>query len=149
MLKVLRKVNRAKAEGMLMPGVSNTLSLMKSWSNRKMQLGAVSGLVVEVTNLIPSPGAGLVATHPAGSAGAVTPSKFSMKIVLHGVTEGEAVGVGVGTGPAWATRESKRTNDASKPRRSIWDGRRIFIGGTLLLHRCVSSGGTESTLLLL
>jgi len=42
--------------------------------------GAVFGDVVEVTqSVVPE---ALLATHPAGKAGAVTPSKFSVKKVV-------------------------------------------------------------------
>jgi hypothetical protein len=65
-------------------------------------LGAVSGVVVEVTQS-GAPPCALVATHPAGRAGAVTPSKFSLK-EPHGVGEGVpvAVAVAVGVGVAVA-----------------------------------------------
>ena len=47
--------------------------------------------------MVPSPATGLLATHPAGKAGAVTESQFS----LHGpdgvgLTVGDDEGVGVG-----------------------------------------------------
>jgi hypothetical protein len=48
-------------------------------SAAKAELGAVSLLFVEVTKLTP-PRTG-AAVHPAGMAGAVTPSKFSEKVV--------------------------------------------------------------------
>src|SRR6187397_19530 len=55
--------------------------------------------------MVPSPGSGLVATHPAGNAGAVTPSKFSTHgpdgLVL-APTVAVAVGVGTGVPPAVA-----------------------------------------------
>src|SRR5450432_1989544 len=60
-------------------------------------LSPPSGVSTEVTHITPSPGSGLLATNPGGSAGAVTPSKFS----VHGpegvgVGVGDAAGVGVG-----------------------------------------------------
>src|SRR6266850_789475 len=80
----------------------------------KAELGGLSGIVVAVTHITPSPAIGFVATHPAGSAGAVTPSKFSMHggaadglgeggatvavAVAVGVGDTPGVGVGVGTG---------------------------------------------------
>ena len=61
------------------------------------QLGAVSGSMVEVTHRMPLPEPPV--DQPGGSAGAVTPSKFSAKIMLpHGVAEGAGVTVGVGVG---------------------------------------------------
>ena len=66
--------------------------------------GAVSGVMVEVTHMVPSPGTGFDATQPAGRTGATTPSKFSENVVLHGVGVGVGVGgtvdvaVGVGDG---------------------------------------------------
>ena len=61
-------------------GVSSRLSLMTDGSLTNAALGAESGLVVEVTQRIPSPATALAASQPAGSAGAVTPSKFSEKL---------------------------------------------------------------------
>src|SRR5262245_3741549 len=81
---------------MEMFGVTRTLSLTPSWSAMKASLGAVSGVVVEVTHIVPSPGIRLVAVQSAGKAGAVTPSKFSLKTV------GPQVGVGVTVPPAVA-----------------------------------------------
>lgn len=74
----------------------------------------MSGELVVVTHIVPSPGSGLLATQPGGNAGAVTESKFSLKMTvpfpLHGVgvaeaeaegeEEGEEVGVAVGVGEA-------------------------------------------------
>src|SRR5436190_20334971 len=61
----------------------------------KAALGGLSGVVVVVTHVIPSPGSGFDATQPDGNAGAVTLSKFS----VHGP---EGVGVGLGPPPAVA-----------------------------------------------
>src|SRR6187551_190716 len=72
-------------------GVIRTLSLIPSWSGIKASLGAVSGVVVEVTHSVPSPGSMFEATQPAGRAGAITPSKFSLKIVPAHVAVGVAV----------------------------------------------------------
>src|SRR6202049_647455 len=94
-LKLLRKLITAAAELTLMGRLSSTLSLTPSWSGMKAALGAVSGVAVEVTHRVPSPGSGFVATQPVGSAGAVTPSKLS----VHGPPPGVAVGVGVGVPP--------------------------------------------------
>src|SRR5437762_5212967 len=82
------------------PTLSTTLSLIPSWSGTKTSLGALSGTTVEVTHMTPSPGSGLVAVQPVGSAGAVTLSQFSMH---GGPAEGlglaEGAGVGVGEAP--------------------------------------------------
>src|ERR1051325_457249 len=72
----------------------------------KALLGGLCDVSVDVTHRTPSPGSGFVAVQPAGNAGAVTPSQFSMHssvppIVAVGVAEGGgdapivAVGVGV------------------------------------------------------
>src|SRR5262245_30885723 len=94
--KLFRKRNTGDNEVIEMSGVTRTLSLMPSWSGMKASLGAVSGVVVEVTHIIPSPGIIFDATQPAGKAGAVTPSKFSLKTVA------PQVGVGVTVPPAVA-----------------------------------------------
>src|SRR6266850_150634 len=81
-----------------MSRLSRYLSLIPSWSGMKASLGAVSGLIVEVTHISVSPEA-FVAVQPAGSAGAVTPSKFSMHA---GCGDGVGVaggGVGLGVTP--------------------------------------------------
>src|SRR5437762_1821057 len=78
---------------MAIGGVSRYLSLTTAGSLTKASFGAVSGVVVEVTHSIPSGFIPLVATQPAGSAGATTPSKFCANAVLHG----PAVGVGDAT----------------------------------------------------
>src|SRR5438132_8504580 len=83
-LKLLRKLMTAEADVIVMGRLSRTLSLIPSWSGMKASFGAVSGVTVEVTHMIPSPGSGFVATQPAGSAGATTPSKFSENVALHG-----------------------------------------------------------------
>ena len=63
--------------------------------------GALSGVTIEVTHRIPSPGSGLVAVQPAGNAGAVTASKFSAKggpALALGDAAAVAVAVAVGVG---------------------------------------------------
>src|SRR4030095_15386855 len=92
-LKLLRKVKVAEAELTTMLRVVRYLSLTPFWSSTNASLGAVSGVTVEVTHLIPLSGGAplLVEVHPAGIAGAVRLSKFS----VHG---GAGVGVAVGTG---------------------------------------------------
>jgi len=62
-------------------------------SGAKASFGAVSGVVVDVTHGLSAPVAAVV--QPAGSAGAVTPSKFSPQPVT-GVPVAVAVGVFVG-----------------------------------------------------
>src|SRR6266446_8045500 len=91
-LKLFRKLNVAEAEVTVIFRLSRYLSLIPFWSGMNASLGAVSGVTVEVTHMVGSgiPTVPFVATHPAGSAGAVTPSKFS--------THGAALGVGVATG---------------------------------------------------
>ena len=51
-------------------------------SGPKAAFGVVSGLLVEVVHAMPLPVVSVV--HPAGSAGAVTPSKFSWNKVDNG-----------------------------------------------------------------
>src|SRR5678815_2703871 len=68
-----------------------------------MLLGGLSDIVVVVAHIVPSPGSGLLATQPAGNAGAVTLSQFS----THGpdglgLAPTVAVGVGTGVPPAVA-----------------------------------------------
>ena len=86
---------------MAMEGVSRYLSLTVAGSSTNASLGAVSGVVVEVTQSGAGP-APLVATQPAGRAGATTPSKFSVNAVLQGppvaVGDGATVAVAVGVG---------------------------------------------------
>src|SRR5436190_458255 len=80
-------------------GVSRCLSLTTAGSFTNASFGAVSGVVVEVTHKIPSGFMTLAATQPAGNAGAVTPSKFSLKTVpAHGLPVAVAVAVAVGVG---------------------------------------------------
>ena len=80
-------------------GVSRRLSLTTEGSFTKASLGALSGVVVEVTQSGDGPVA-LAAIQLAGKAGAVTPSKFSANAVPPhgGVGDGVGVAVGVGDG---------------------------------------------------
>jgi hypothetical protein len=78
------------------------LSLIVAGSLTNASLGAVSGVVVEVTHKIESGLTALLATHPVGKAGAVTPSKLSFKTVAHGVPLPAAVAVAVAVGVALA-----------------------------------------------
>src|SRR5439155_13046807 len=72
-------------------GVSRRLSLTTAGSLTKASFGGVSGVVVEVTHTIPSGFIALAATHPAGKAGAVTPSKLSFNTVPAHVGDGDGV----------------------------------------------------------
>lgn len=76
-LKLLRKLNCAVAEFIGMPTESSRLSLTTSASLINALFGAELGVVVVVTHIGAGPAA-FVATQPNGSAGAVTPSKFSV-----------------------------------------------------------------------
>ena len=94
-LKKLRKLNCAAGDVITMFGVSRSLSVTTAGSSINASLGGVSGVVVDVTH-IGAPPVALVATHPAGNAGAVTPSKFSFNAVpAHGVPVGDGAGVPV------------------------------------------------------
>jgi hypothetical protein len=81
-------------------GVSRSLSVTTGGSSTNASFGGESGVVVVVTQNGAVPVA-FDATHPAGSAGAVTPSKFSFNAVpAHGgvpvgVADGADVGVAV------------------------------------------------------
>ena len=85
--KLLRKDNLAVAVEMAMVGVSSTTSVTTAGSGMKAALGAVSAggagvPALEVTQLtVPGGPVTTVAVHPAGSAGATPPSKFSVKAV--------------------------------------------------------------------
>src|SRR5262249_10258261 len=57
-------------------GVSRSLSLTRPGSSTNAAFGAELGMTVDVVHSGAGPAA-FVATHPAGNAGAVTPSKFS------------------------------------------------------------------------
>ena len=127
-LKLFRNRKTEVTLGIVIGGLSRTLSLIPSWSGMKAALGAVSGVMVEVTQSVPSPGSGFVATQPAGSAGAVTPSKFSLQITVptQGVgvgvgVVGVGVGVGVGQTPSVivmvSTRHPGAATAASDPKR--------------------------------
>ena len=87
----MRKVICALAELIERFGESSRLSVTTFGSSINAVFGAVSGVVVDVTQSGAAPIA-LLATQPAGRAGAVTESKFSVN-VPHGVVEGAAVAV--------------------------------------------------------
>src|SRR6185436_11672103 len=102
--KLLRNVSTAAAVCTCTLSRSTTLSLTPSWSGTNALFGGLSDEVVEVAKPTPSPGTGLDATHPAGNAGAVTPSKFSVHVppppgVGVGVPPPPGVGDGVGVPP--------------------------------------------------
>src|SRR5438093_4118 len=89
---------------MAMLGELSCLSLIAAGSSTNAALGDVSaagdGLPeLEVTHSGAGPLA-FVAVHPAGKAGGVTPSKFSLNVVtgVHGVGVGVGVSIGVGVG---------------------------------------------------
>src|SRR3982751_2051126 len=92
-LKLLRKVSCAEAELTMMLRETRYLSLTPFWSSTNALLGAVSDTLAVVFHVTPLSGGdpSLLAVHPVGRAGAVTPSKFS----THG---GAGVGVAVGAG---------------------------------------------------
>ena len=71
-------------------GVSRRLSVTTDGSSINASLGGVSGVAVVVTQS-GAPPVALDAVQPAGSAGAVTESKFSLN-------DEQGVGVGVGVG---------------------------------------------------
>src|ERR1700730_17088411 len=100
-LKLLRKLNVAAADVTLMLREIRYLSLIPFWSGMKASLGGVSAVSVVVTHRVGSgiPIVSFIATHPAGRAGAVTPSKFSMHAGCGvGLGLGDATGVGEGDG---------------------------------------------------
>src|SRR5688572_20737398 len=63
---------------MAMVGVTRTLSLMRSRLAANAPFGGVSDSLSLVTQSLGSP-SNVLLLHPAGSAGAVTPSKFWVK----------------------------------------------------------------------
>src|SRR5436305_14708518 len=115
MLKRFWKVRTPPPAGAAIVGVINSVLPILVTSGANASLGALAGLVVVVTHGTSIPVAAVV--HPAGSAGATTPSKFCVNAVPHGVPEGVADGVavavavgvplGVGLGhpppPSWET----------------------------------------------
>jgi hypothetical protein len=96
MLKRFWEVNIPPPAGAAIVGVINSVLPILLTSGANASFGALAGLVVEVTHATSAPVA--AAVHPAGSAGATTPSKFCEKVAPHGVGVGLAVGVGVGVG---------------------------------------------------
>lgn len=84
---------------MMMGRESRRLSVISPASGTKAQLGALLGCETEVTHRGGGPSA-FDAVQPAGRAGAVTPSKFSVQGPDGGVGVGVAPGgVGVGVAP--------------------------------------------------
>src|SRR5437870_5062760 len=94
-LKLFRKLIMGEVLVTVTPILSRTLSLIPSWSGMKASLGALSGVTVEVTHRVPSPGSGFDATQPGGRAGAVTLSQFSMQ---GGPADGLGLADGLGVG---------------------------------------------------
>src|ERR1700693_1667114 len=94
-LKLLRKLIMGDVLVTVTPALSRTLSLIPFWSATKASLGGVSGVTGWVPHRTPSPGSGLVAVQPVGSAGAVTLSQFSMH---GGPAEGLGLAEGAGVG---------------------------------------------------
>jgi hypothetical protein len=95
-------------------GESRYLSLITGGSFTQAAFGGESAggegtPVFEVCQSIPSGSIALVAVHPAGRAGGVTPSKFWFKIVISSLKHcggvGVPGGVGVGVGVAVAVAE--------------------------------------------
>ena len=100
MLKRFRKVKTPPPAGTAIVGVTNSVSPTVVGSGANASFGALSGVVVLVTQGTSAPEA--VVVHPAGNAGATTPSKFSEKLPGQGETvglaEGATVAVAVGVG---------------------------------------------------
>jgi hypothetical protein len=86
-LRFWRKVTCAEANTIGISGESSRLSLTTEGSSINAALGGESATGVGTPEFdVTQSGAGpcaFVATHPAGSAGGVTPSKFSLN-VMHG-----------------------------------------------------------------
>ena len=88
-MKLFLKLNDPPPADIVYAGETSSVSPTVAGSGANAAFGAVSGVVVDVTHGTSAPVAVLV--HPAGSAGAVTPSKFSVKTTL----KAEQFGVGV------------------------------------------------------
>src|SRR6187549_2534664 len=110
-LKLLRKLNDPPLAPIVNAGEISSVLPTAAGSGANASFGAVSGVVVDVTQGTSAPVAALV--HPAGSAGATTPSKFSLQpgpggvgvavgVGVAGVPVGVAVGVGVGPPAAFS-----------------------------------------------
>src|SRR5450759_2185669 len=82
--------------------------------------------VFDVTHNIASGSTALAATQPAGSAGGVTPSKFSRKILVGpghggvGVGVGEGASVDVGVGVAEAVAVGVGDGEGAPPLQKTW-----------------------------
>src|SRR6185295_2194769 len=74
------KVNCAPAAGTLMVGVSSVVLPMLLTSGANASFGALLGFVADVTQATSTPVAAVA--QPAGNAGGVTPSKFSLNVVV-------------------------------------------------------------------
>jgi hypothetical protein len=114
-LKLFLKVSWAVVLVMLIEGVSSVLLVTQLGSLWKAAFGAVSTKpVLTVVKLVPSAqvpvgvqfAAPLVKllTHPAGSAGATTPSKFSEKAMLKTPSVNVYVTVPRLVAPSWSCR---------------------------------------------
>src|ERR1044071_2797024 len=100
-----------------MVGESSRLSLIAPGSLTKAAFGNESAEGVgapefQVTQKTESGLTAFVAVHPAGSAGTVTPSKFSRKIVVGFGHGGVGVEVGVGVGAIVAVAVAVGVGDA-------------------------------------
>lgn len=94
MLKRFWKLTVPPPAGTAKLGVTSSVLPTVETSGANASLGALAGVVVEVTQSDSEPVAAVV--HPAGNAGATTPSKFCVKngAPPHGEGVGEAVGDG-------------------------------------------------------
>src|SRR5262245_55237026 len=79
-LKRFLKLNWAEAELIAIPGVTISLVPVVVCSGRNALFGALLELVVEVVGATPVPVTAVV--QPAGRAGGVTPSKFSVNPII-------------------------------------------------------------------
>ena len=98
-MKLLRKLNDPPPAAIVNAGEISSVLPTAAGSGANALFGAVSDVVVDVTQATSAPVAALV--HPVGSAGAVTPSKFSLQPppgvgVAVGVPVAVAVAVAVG-----------------------------------------------------
>ena len=113
----MRKVICAEAEVIEIFGVIKCLSVTTFGSSINAVFGGVSGVVVDVTHN-GAPPVAFDATQPAGNAGAVTPSKFSLNATPAHVGVGVtvppdvavAVAVGVGVPGVGVAHDPLNTN---------------------------------------
>src|SRR6188474_2418392 len=88
-LKLLRKLNDPPPAAIAIAGEISSVLPTAAGSGANALFGAVSGVVVDVTQATSAPVAALV--HPVGRAGAVTPSKFSLEQLIWAVVNENAV----------------------------------------------------------